>query len=148
MEQQTLIRILASCVFAAGLSGCSTTGGPSTNISSILQDTTGQNGRACIDAGDIRGYGVLEKNVISIDAFNKYYLATVLPGCTNLEVSTRAIFEQRFAEVCGGGMDSVRTGGDNCTIRSIFEFEDRSEAFAAHEQALAKQAEIKKAQDN
>lgn len=139
----------ASCIALASLvCACSSTGGPSTNISTILQDTTGQNGRACIDAGDIRGYGVLDQNVISIDAFNKYYLATVLPGCTNLEVSSRAIFEQRFAEVCGGGTNSVRSGGDNCTIRSIFEFEDRSEAFAAHDAALQKQTELREAEKN
>ncbi|WP_339617011.1 DUF6491 family protein [uncultured Gilvimarinus sp.] len=119
---------------AAVLTGCSST---MPNISSTLLDTTGQNGRACIDTSDIRGYGVLDQDVISIDARNNYYLATVMPGCNNLETSARAMFSSRFYEVCGGGMDHVRTGGDNCTIRNIFEFANREEAFAAHDAAMA-----------
>ena len=126
---------LASILALAVLAGCSTT--PMPNISTTLLDTTGQDGRACVDTSDIRGYGVLEQDVISIDARNNYYLATVLPGCNNLEVSARAMFSSRFYEVCGGGMDHVRTGGDNCTIRNMFEFENREEAFAAHDAAIA-----------
>ncbi|MGD8177009.1 DUF6491 family protein [Marinimicrobium sp. ARAG 43.8] len=116
------------------LAGCATQEGPS--FYSVLQETSEQNGRACIRHSDIRGYGVLDRDVISIDGRRHYYLATVLPGCNALGVSPAALFEQRFNEVCGGGQHRLYTGGDHCTIRQIFEFNSREEAFAAHEQAL------------
>ena len=125
---------LTGLVLAAVLIGCSST---MPNISSTLLDTTGQNGRACIDTSDIRGYGVLDQDVISIDARSNYFLATVLPGCNDLATSARAMFSSRFYEVCGGGMDHLRTSDDNCTIRNIFEFESREEAFIAHDAAMA-----------
>ncbi|WP_020207663.1 DUF6491 family protein [Gilvimarinus chinensis] len=148
MRQQTFLYIAFGIALTSLINACTSTGSASSNISNTLQSMTGQNGRACIDAGDIRGYGVLDRNVISINAFNKYYLATVLPGCTDLEVSSRAIFEQRFAEVCGGGMNSLKTAGDKCTIRSIFEFENRNEAFAAHEAAIQQLKKLQEEENN
>ncbi|MCP8899643.1 DUF6491 family protein [Gilvimarinus xylanilyticus] len=141
----SLLPLTTTALFAAAITACSTTGGPSTNVSSLLLDATGQNGRACLDVKDIRGYGVLDGDVISINTNREYYLATVLPGCMDLQMSTHAMFKQRFGEICGGGMDSVRTGGDNCTIRNIFEFENRESAFAVHDQVMEKQAELREA---
>ncbi|WP_049722823.1 DUF6491 family protein [Gilvimarinus polysaccharolyticus] len=126
---------LTGIVLVTALVSCSNTA-KLPNISSVLLDSTGQNGRACIKANDIRGYGVLEQDVISIDARNRYYLATVLPGCIDLASSSRAMFGSRSYEVCGGGMGQVQTGGDNCTIRHIFEFDNREAAFAAHDSAV------------
>lgn len=141
---ENVFSLTAIAFIAVMLSACTSTG-PSTNVSSLLLDTTGQDGRACLDVSDIRGYGVLDGDVISINTNREYYLATVLPGCMDLQTSTHAMFKQRFGEICGGGRNSVRTGGDNCTIRNIFEFEDRESAFAVHDQIMEKQAELREA---
>ncbi|MDO3384423.1 DUF6491 family protein [Gilvimarinus sp. SDUM040013] len=121
-----------------GLSSCATQDSKSSvNISTALLETTGQNGRACVRASDIQGFGVLKDDVLSIDAFgNEYYLATVMPGCTDLGLSARGMFEERFGDVCGGGMNRVKTGSSHCRIRHIFEFKTREQAFAAHDTAL------------
>lgn len=131
-----LIRItLIIAASTAALAGCSNTASRP-NISYVLLDNTGQNGRACINTSDIRGYGLLDQDVISIDAGRHYYLATVMPGCIDLASSTRAIFSSRFAQVCGGGMDRIHTQDDSCTIRTIFEFDNRETAFEVHGSAI------------
>lgn len=137
--------LLISLGLAGLLSGCATGDGSLPAFHQILQETTGQNGRACIRHSDIRGYGVLDQDVISIDGRREYYLATVMPGCHSLGTSPRALFEERFSEVCGGGRDKVYIQDDHCTIRQIFEFEDREAAFAAHQKAMDKRAELKDA---
>ncbi|MDO3383101.1 DUF6491 family protein [Gilvimarinus algae] len=144
----TLSAIRGACLVTLGgaaLTACSSMNSVPT-IDTVLLDRTGQNGRACIDASDINGFGVLEKDVISIDARQKYYLATVMPGCNDLALSPRALFHERFGEVCGGGMDSMRTGGDKCTLKHIYEFDDRSAAFAAHEEAIKRQKALRDAE--
>ncbi|WP_347332121.1 DUF6491 family protein [Marinimicrobium locisalis] len=118
------------------LAGCSTTGGDTPSFNQVLKETTGQNGRACVREDDIRGYGVLDHDVVSIDGRRNYYLATLLPGCNDVGTSPRAAFEERFTEVCGGGMHKMHTSGDHCTIRHLFEFEDREAAFEAHKKAV------------
>lgn len=106
-------------------------------MSKALQEVTGQDGLACVRNSDIKGFGVLKRDVLSMNALgNEYYLATVRPGCTDLGTAAHAIFESRFGEVCGGGMHTLTTGGSQCQIQSVFEFENREQAFAAHEQAL------------
>lgn len=118
------------------LAGCSTTGGEVPRFQQVLKDTTGQDGRACVQERDIRGYGVLDHDVVSIDGSRHYYLATLLPGCLDLGTSPRAVFEERFTEVCGGGMHKMYTSDDHCTIRHLFKFEDREAAFEAHDKAV------------
>ena len=127
------------------LGGCATQEGSVPNLSSVLLDTSGQNGRACVQQRDIRGYGVLDGDVISIDARRGYYLATTLPGCNNLGTAPRAAFEERFSEVCGGGMHKLYTGDDQCTIRHMFEFEDRQSAFKAHQKAIEHRQQLREA---
>ncbi|MDQ2075199.1 DUF6491 family protein [Marinimicrobium sp. ABcell2] len=105
-------------------------------MSNALLETTGQNGRACVRSTDIRGYGVLKHDVMSIDGRRNYYLATMLPGCQAMGTTPRAGFESDFGEVCGGGRGTVHIGGEECTIRHLFRFDNRQEAFAAHEQAV------------
>ncbi|WP_341938545.1 DUF6491 family protein [Marinimicrobium sp. C2-29] len=136
--------LLSGVGLAVLVSGCAQWGNDSVpRFHQILKDTTGQDGRACIRHSDIRGYGVLDEEVISIDARREYYLATVLPGCHALETSPRAIFEERFSEVCGGGRDRVHVEDGHCTIRQIFEFENREAAFEAHRKAIEKRDELR-----
>jgi len=111
-------------------------GGSAPPFYKVLAETLEENGRACVRHSDIRGYGVLDHDVISIDARRAYYLATVMPGCNALNTSPTALFEERFSEVCGGGMHKLYTGGDHCTIRQIFEFDSREAAFEAHGKAV------------
>lgn len=133
--QKVTMGVLGSLAVAL-LAGCSTTGGEVPRFQQVLKDTTGQDGRACVQERDIRGYGVLDHDVVSIDGRRHYYLATLLPGCHDVGTSPRAAFEERFTEVCGGGMHKMYTSGDHCTIRHLFEFEDREAAFEAHEKAV------------
>lgn len=132
------LRVLLTLALGTTLAACSSTGMQSSvNISTALQEVTGQNGRACIWGRDIKGFGVLQDDVLSIDAFGDgYYLATVMPGCNDLGLSARAMFQERFGEVCGGGMNRVQAGSSHCQIRHIFEFENREQAFAAHDEAI------------
>lgn len=109
----------------------------------LLQDVTGQNGRACVRTSDIDGYGVLAGNVVSIDGGFNYYLATVLPGCMDLNTSVAALFSSDFGEVCGQSMDRMYTGGDRCIINHMYKFENRDEAFAAYNQAREQREQIR-----
>ncbi len=127
--------------FAAFLAACASTGGGK-HMGEMLANSTGQNGRACIRQGDIRGYGVLKGDVISIDGSRSYYLATVMPGCTDLQTSVGALFSGGFGEICGGGMDRVVTGANHCTISKIYEFKNRDQALAAHKAALDQRAAL------
>jgi hypothetical protein len=113
------------------------------DVGKMLRDTTGQNGRACIRQGDIRSFGVLENDVVSIDGTRKYYLATVMPGCHDLHTSVRAMFSGGFGEVCGGTTNKIVTRGDRCIIRQMFEFKNRKEAFAAHNAVLEERKMLK-----
>jgi len=129
-------KLCAAAPLVAALSACTTTGESVPSFYDVLAETAGQNGRACVRQNDIRGYGVLDHEVISIDARRNYYLATVLPGCNALDTSPAALFEERFSEVCGGGMHKVYVRDDHCTIRQMYEFESREAAFAAHRRAV------------
>lgn len=146
---KTLIKILSSASCAALLlSGCSGFGERSAPaFHQVLQEEAGQNGRACVRQSDIRGYGVLERDVVSIDGRRSYYLATLLPGCNALSTSPRALFEGRFSEVCGGGRNTLKAGGEQCTIRQIFEFDNREQAFEAHKNALETHRELREEAD-
>ncbi len=83
--------------------------------------------------------------MISIDGRRNYYLATVMPGCNALDTSPSALFEERFSEVCGGGMHKVYAGGDHCTIRQMYEFENREAAFEAHRNAVERYDALREA---
>lgn len=131
---------LKSFAIAAGvvlLAGCAT-GRDVPRIGTMLAEETGQNGRACVRLGDIRSYGVLGHDVVSIDGTKNYYLATVLPGCNDLQSSVRSLFSGGFGEVCGRTMNKIVTGGDSCVINQMFEFKSREEAFAAYNAILEK----------
>lgn len=126
------LKILGLTLVAGLFSACASQhDGPT--MSKLLAKESVQNGRACIRQSDIRGFGVPENNVMSIDGGQKYYLATVLPGCINLQTSARAFFDGNFFEVCGQTGDRIVTQDERCTINQIFEFENREQAFEALE---------------
>lgn len=137
------LKIYGIVAFTTVLASCATTSDVP-DIGQMLRETTGQNGRACVRVDDIRGYGVLKDDVVSIDSMSDYYLATVLPGCIDLQTSVRALFSGDFGEICGRTMDSVVTRGDRCTINQMFEFESREEAFATFNQVRERREELKR----
>jgi hypothetical protein len=137
-----VLMFFGPAALAVVLASCATGNAP--RMGQMLKETTGQNGRACIQLDDIQSYGVLEGGVISIDSMDgNYYLATVLPGCVDLQTSARALFSGDFGEVCGQTADSIVTGGDRCSINHIFEFDNRKEAFDTYNQILEKRKAMK-----
>lgn len=138
---------LGTAALVVVLASCATTRDVP-RMGEMLRETTGQNGRACVRLSDIRGYGVLKDNVVSIDGFRNYYLATVLPGCIDLQTSARAMFSGDFGEICGQTMDSIATRGDRCSINQVFEFENREEAFATYNDVLERREELKRSASN
>jgi hypothetical protein len=103
----------------------------------LLKAQTEQDGRACVRQQNIRGYGMLDNDVISINASGKhsYYLVTTLFKCHSLQTSFSAGFKGDFLELCGGGRDKILTSEESCPVKSIFEFESREQAFATFEKA-------------
>jgi len=139
-----ILKILApaaACVTA--LAGCATNGGPST--AKLLDESAGQNGRACVRLNEIQGYGVLDDNIVSINTLgHDYYLATVLPGCNDLQTSVRTLFQGSFGEICGkSAQNAVTTNGDHCAINKIYKFENREQAFATYNEARQKHEQMK-----
>ena len=111
----------------------------------LLRAETEQNGRACVRQHNIRGYGILDDDVISIEARGKnaYYLVTTWLRCHSLQTSFSAGFKGDFLELCGGGRDKILTTEESCSIKSIFEFESREEALAYFEKASKVRQELK-----
>ncbi len=133
-------------MIAALLAGCASNR-DLPRFSEILAGASGQDGRACIRQYDIRGYGVLKNDVISIDAGRRYYLATVMPGCTDLPTSMGIMFSSRFHEICGRSMDRIVTGSSWCSIDQIFEFSSRNEAFDIYDTAVDQRETLQQTPD-
>lgn len=133
---------------AAVLAACASPhNNPAPSVSDLLMDATGQKGRACVQQNDIQGYGILDNNWVSVDARRNYYLARLMPGCNSMATSARAAFESRTYEICGGGSSQLHTADDSCTIRYLFEFESREEAFAAYSAAVDTRKELQQQQE-
>ncbi len=132
----------AAC--AAVLASCTTMGMGSDipKLGTMLSDTTGQTGRACVKLSDIQGYGVLEDNVVSIEGDGEHYLVTVTPDCDELPTSARLEFAGDFGEVCGQAMDEIVMGDNRCTINQLFEFDDRDDAMDAYHATLEKREHL------
>ncbi|MEP0357264.1 DUF6491 family protein [Paraglaciecola sp.] len=98
----------------------------------LLRAETEQDGRACVRQRSIRGYGLLDDDLISISSSGKkrYYLATTFMQCYSLQTGFQAGFKGDFFEVCGGRNDKIITSDEACPIKSIYEFENREAAFA------------------
>lgn len=112
----------------------------------LLKAQTEQDGRVCLRQRNIRGYGMLNNDVISINASGKsqYYLVTTLFRCQSLQTSFSAGFKGDFFELCGGGRDKILTSEGSCPIKSIFEFGSREEAFVSFEKADKIRQDLKK----
>lgn len=136
--------LIVSPMFAFLLS-CSTTQSSLPQFDSMLMEASGQNGRACVRANDIDGYGALNHKVLSIDGGRKYYLATLMPGCNTVETSMSALFAGGFGEICGGGRDKIVTRDDHCQIKHMFEFENREAAFTLYNELAEKRKEMQEA---
>jgi Family of unknown function (DUF6491) len=119
------------------LASCTSTPAKLPTMAKMLADTTGQNGRACIRTSDIRGFAVRKGKVIVINGGRDHFIASVRPGCTDLETSGTAAFGGDSYEICGGRMDVVAAGDSSCTIDKIFVFEDRKAAHAAYDHAYS-----------
>lgn len=122
-------KLTLSSVITAALIGCASGNKFTPKIGDVIAEQTGQDGRACVRVNNIRGYGVND-DVINISAGRKYFVATTLYHCHNLELSSHALFDSRFTEACGGSAYIV-TRNERCPIQHIFEFENRKEAHAA-----------------
>ncbi|WP_158966268.1 DUF6491 family protein [Paraglaciecola sp. L3A3] len=116
------------------------------NYDELLKTETTQDGRACVRQNDIRGYGTLDDDVISVSVSprNQYYLITTLFRCDSLLTSFAAGFKGNFSELCGGGRDKILTSDESCPIKSIFEFESREDAFATFEKAKTIRQDLRK----
>lgn len=129
------------------LSACATPGRDVPSMTEMLRESTGQDGRACVRETDLRGYGVLRDNVLSIDGRRNYYLATVLPGCTDLATSARTMFMGGFGEICGRSMHRVVTRGSACTINQVFQFDNRDDAFATYHEIMEQREELRRGEE-
>lgn len=83
----------------------------------------------------MRSYRIYNDEFIFVDASLGSYIVTVYPGCQDLGTTPNIAFEGRINEVCGGSMDKIRTRGQYCNIREIFNFDSRDAAFSAFENA-------------
>lgn len=128
------------------LVSCSSFGINLPSYDKLLLAETEQNGRACIRQHNIRGYGMLDNDVISIDGRgkNSYYLVTTWLRCHSLQTSFSAGFKGDFSELCGGGRDKIITSEESCPIKSIFEFESREDAFATFEKVEKIRQDLRK----
>ncbi len=115
-------------------------------FSAVLSEVTGQNGRACVRISDIRSYGTRDRGrVITINARRKYYAATTLYRCSEIDFSHQALFDGNFHEICGNSTSYIIAGGERCPIHKVFEFENRESATDAINQAAEKRESIKAA---
>lgn len=140
---------ITSMVTVIAMSGCTNSSNDDSlpSVSNALADVSKQDGRSCIQTSRINGYAVNKDNVIAINTRGKYYLATTMYTCHDLDMASRALFDSRFSEACGGSSYIV-TRGTRCPIRHIYEFENRKEAFAALDQARKLVEEAKSAPES
>lgn len=133
------------CLFALStLSACSSLTANLPSNDTLLGELTEQNGRACIRSNDINGFGVLDDDVISIDARRgEYYLVTTLFRCNSLSISPKIAFKGNFANFCGGGGDSIITGDEACPVKAIYKFNSSKEALDAFAELTNKRAELR-----
>lgn len=119
------------------MTACSTTFVPTpSEMNSALREITGQNGRACVRIRDISGYGALSDSVLSVSSkFRKHYIMVTMHRCPAIETGAHLAFKGAFTDFCGGGRDSVHAGEGRCPVQSVYEFDDRDAAFAAHDKA-------------
>lgn len=143
------MKVFKYCLIIIALSSlisCSSVGINLPSYDELLRTQTEQDGRACVRQHNIRGFGMLEDDVVSISASgrSRYYLVTTLFQCHSLQTSFAAGFKGDFLELCGGGRDKILTSEESCPIKSIFEFESREEAFSTFEKVDLIRQDLKK----
>jgi len=136
--------LISLCLSTIILSACSSNAQkePVPKMSALLQQLTEQNGRACVRNSDIDGYGTAKNRVVTIDGGRKYYLATTLHACHELDTSARALFKGDFGEVCGNSLSKIVAGKSYCSIGSMYVFDSRKEAFATLRKARELRQEV------
>ena len=130
--------ILSLAIALPLIAACSTTTHVPTpsEMNAAMREITGQNGRACVRIHDIQGYGALSDSVISVSSkFRKQYIMVTMHRCPAIESGAHMGFKGAFTDFCGGGRDSVHAGEGRCPVQSVYEFDDRDAAFAAHDKA-------------
>lgn len=124
------------CFITCCFTACAT--GPEIpSVAEILSKNTGQDGSACLRISEIRHYGVNGDEFIFINGTRGYYIATANPNCPDLATTPHIAFVGHLNKLCGINMDKIFTGKNQCTIREIFEFENRDAAASAYENATA-----------
>jgi hypothetical protein len=137
MNWKTLL--ISTCIALVTVScGSTTTRQPEPRaIDEALKQVTGKNGRECVYVRDIQGFGALSDSVLSVSGkFKKHYLMVTLYRCPSIQYGGGAAFWGSYSEFCGGGRDSVQSQDKPCPVKSVFEFDSRDDAFAAHDKAL------------
>ena len=133
MNTTQLMALFVSAIIASLVTACSQnkTYIDGEQMAAALQSHTQQNGRACINIRDIRSYGFADP-VITLNGPNRYYLATTTLRCHDASNSAKGRFSGPGNQVCGGGASQLNTGvSRRCIISHVFEFNHRSDAFAA-----------------
>jgi hypothetical protein len=126
-----LFTLLGACLVCAS---CSTTHKQEVapDVTDMLAEVTGQNGRACIKTYEVNGFGGIEDNLVSVSGkFRDHYLVTTLYRCQSLQGSPAIAFAGSFQEICGGGHGALKTGKESCPVKDIYVFPNREAAFAA-----------------
>jgi hypothetical protein len=141
-----ITKVILSVVTAIGITACSSLVANLPSNDELLREYTQQDGRECIRDRDIRGFGVLDNDVISVDSRTRgeYFLMTTLYRCHSLGVSAQVAFVGKYPEFCAGGSDKINTGEEACPIKSIFKFESREKAFEAFTAISEKRDQLRK----
>lgn len=136
---RSTIFVLMAGLLAAGCSTVESKPRPP-SMDTLLAGLTEQNGRACIRRTDIRGFAVLNDQLLSVSGRRKEHFLVTLPySCNSLDISFQLAFTGTFSDVCGGGArDQIITREESCPIRHIYSFKSRDEAFATLELARKK----------
>lgn len=147
MKEHVMKSLKAIFILAVmfGITACANLGLNLPSNDELLREYTEQNGKECIRDRDIRGFGVLDSDLISVDSRSRdeYYLMTTFFRCNSLDVSASIAFVGNFAEFCAGGSDKVYTGEEACPIKSIFKFESREQAFEAFDAITDKREQLR-----
>lgn len=137
MKWKPLALLTCMAVLVAACNSTPTKQPEPREIDEALKQVTEQNGRDCLYVRDILGFGALSDSVLSVSGkFKKHYLMVTLYRCPSIQYGGGAAFWGAFSEFCGGGRNSVQSRDKPCPVKSVFSFESRDEAFAAHDKAL------------
>ncbi|AWB68086.1 hypothetical protein C2869_17390 [Saccharobesus litoralis] len=141
--------LMIVAIAAASLAGCELTDENTVSIpdlSATLANQTGQDGRACVDKGDIRGFGALNDRALFVDTMGDgYFVMTTLWSCYSLDTAFQVGFDSRSYQICGGRSDKILTSDEKCLVKQVFKFDDRKAAHQAVDKAELEREQLKKA---